>query len=491
MYIDNLKDTKKAITDFEQILKIQPDDVNAINAIGIIYENGGNLDAAIKQYEKGIAIETTNPGGAAYCYNNRAFLYEKQNKLQEALSDFTKAVELDKKNAVRYYMRGLFYQNSLGEKYPALQDLTYAIKLDTTSTHLLFARGKLYSDKLNDHKEAIKDFEKIIKIDSMDATSMNWIGVFYDRMNDEENAKKYYYKTISSENNTFRETLEQYRHGIAWSYNNLAESFQNEKDYARALDFYTKAIKRDSLNAIRYYYRSWLLSEYMNEHDAALKDMDKAIKLDKNDSRWFLMQAKVFERMNNNNKALNAYNESIKLSNNSAEYVSERGKFYFKIGEESKALLDIDNALKKDSLFKKSYYYKAEIFIGQNKQPEAINLLKKVSEKFENDTISNKLIGDIYLSEKNYNKALHYYVKAAFAITSNKEYMTVYPNKYLIFGSDIYYKIAEIYKILGENDLMCEYRNLALISLKSELRPQKDEIEKKLNSAFFNCVNSK
>jgi tetratricopeptide (TPR) repeat protein len=271
----------------------------------------------------------------------------------------------------------------------------------------------------------------------------------------------------------------------------LAESFQNEKDYSRALDFYTKAIKLDSLNAIRYYYRSWLLSEYINDNNNAIKDIDKAIKLDKNDPRWFLMQAKVFERMNNNSKALNAYNESIKLSNNSAEFVSERGKFYFKIGEESKALLDIDNAVKKDSLFKKSYYYKAEILIGQNKQLEAINMLKKVSEKFENDTISNKLIGDIYLSAKNYNNALHYYMKAASAINGNKGYMMVDPNECLIFGSDVCSKIAEIYKMLGEIDLMCEYKNMALKSLKNELRPKKDEIEGKLNSFFLNCTNSK
>lgn len=157
-----------------------------------------------------------------------------------------------------------------------------------------------------------------------------------------------------------------------------------------------------------------------------------------------------------------------------------------------KSNIDINNAIKLDSSLKISYYYKANILVSQNKQNEAIFLLKGLSEKFENDTISNKLLGDIYFSNKNYHKALNYYTKALYAIVDNKEvYRTVEPNKFILFESDLYYKIAEAYNVLEEFDLMCENLNNAKKSLKKELRPDKEEIERKFEKSLLNCSASK
>ena len=491
LYEDYLHDTKKALADYEQVLKIQPDDIDAISEIGVIYENQGDLESAIKQYDKGIALEKINPEAAAYCYGNRAVLYEKQNKAQQALSDFTKAIELDKTNAARYYTRGYFYLRILGDKYAALEDYSLALKLDSLSIYILFNRGSLFSDELNDHREAIKDFEKIIKIDSNDVTALNWIGVFYARLNDRENANKYYLRTISKINIGFADTAYSFRNGIAWAFNNLAETFQIEKNNSNALEYYTKAIKFDSLNPVRYYYRGWLLSEFMKKHKEALSDLNKAIELENNNPKWYLMRAIIFERNGENKKAELDYNKAIKLSNNSAFYLSERGRFYLNLNQIEKSNIDINTAMKLDSNLKRALYYKSDLLIKQNKQDEAIILLKQLCEKFENDTISNKLLGDIYFSNKSYHKALNYYIKASNAISGNKEYMTVEPNMCIVFASDLYFRIAEIYKIFNEFDLMCDNLNNAKKTLKNELRPDKDKIEDKIESSNLNCSNGK
>ncbi len=164
-------------------------------------------------------------------------------------------------------------------------------------------------------------------------------------------------------------------------------------------------------------------------------------------------------------------------------------QFYYNINQLEKSKIDIDNAINVDSSLKKSYYYKADLLIKQNKQDEAITLLKHVSEKFENDTVSNKLLGDIYFSSKNYHKALSFYSKALNAAISNNTYMTIQPNMVIVFASDLYYKIAEIYKIMDEVDLNCEFLSKAKIALKYELRPDKEILEERINSssAISNC----
>lgn len=71
---------------------------------------------------------------------------ERKGRLDEAISDFTKTIELDKKGIKAYYNRGLIYF-AKGEYGLALKDLRQVVKIDP---------------KFLDAKERIKQREGMI-----------------------------------------------------------------------------------------------------------------------------------------------------------------------------------------------------------------------------------------------------------------------------------------------------------------------------------------
>ena len=111
MYYLALNNNNKAIEDYNKVLELDPVNINAINAKGLIYQDEVQLEKAIETYNKGINLEKSNPASASYCYRNRASIYEKQNLLDKASEDYNKAIVLDPTNARRYLDRGNFYQD--------------------------------------------------------------------------------------------------------------------------------------------------------------------------------------------------------------------------------------------------------------------------------------------------------------------------------------------------------------------------------------------
>jgi tetratricopeptide (TPR) repeat protein len=98
--------------------------------------------------------------------------------------------------------------------------------------------------------------------------------------------------------------------------------------------------------------------------------------------------------------------------------------------------------------------------------------------KFENDTTTHLLLGDIYEEKKDYLKAIKHYQGAISIMEFNLAYQSIDPDYYPVFLSDCYAKLGDIYAILNDKELVCEnYRN-AIIALVDETRPDKIELEK-------------
>ena len=121
---------EKSLKDFEKVLEIDSTYVNAINYRGVIFNNEGKYDLAIKEYERGIALAEIDPSGAAYCYSNRATQYERLREYDKAEADYTSAIALEPENADRYNDRANFYYEYLEDYDLALLDYTKAIELD-------------------------------------------------------------------------------------------------------------------------------------------------------------------------------------------------------------------------------------------------------------------------------------------------------------------------------------------------------------------------
>ncbi len=82
---------EKAITCFERMLEIDPENYRAHYNLGITYFNLGNIEKALDSYNKSLKI---NPD-YKYCYYNIGYLYENVGELEKAMDNYEKALNID------------------------------------------------------------------------------------------------------------------------------------------------------------------------------------------------------------------------------------------------------------------------------------------------------------------------------------------------------------------------------------------------------------
>jgi tetratricopeptide (TPR) repeat protein len=85
-------DLRRAMADYDEAIRLNPNDANAYNSRGDCWEAKGDLDRAIADYNQAIRLD---PKFAVPFYN-RGLIWERKHDLQKALSDLTKATELDR-----------------------------------------------------------------------------------------------------------------------------------------------------------------------------------------------------------------------------------------------------------------------------------------------------------------------------------------------------------------------------------------------------------
>ena len=114
----------------------------------------GNLSQAISNLTKAIEI---NPK-LAKAYNNRGVAYATQGNLPQAISDFTKVIEINPQDAEAYYSRGFIYgkQSNFTQ---AISDFSKAIEIDPNLAKAYNNRGRNYYN-IKEYDKAWADVHK-------------------------------------------------------------------------------------------------------------------------------------------------------------------------------------------------------------------------------------------------------------------------------------------------------------------------------------------
>jgi len=145
---------KEGVSDFQESIKLDPNNIVSYLNIGMVYMNTGNPEGAIDIYTK--AIEINDTISEAYYY--RGYLEFQANNFNNAISDFTKNLELRPDNTTTLVERGLiFYKQAQYEK--AINDFNRAIELEPDNARSYYLRAKAFQDSGN-KDAACKDFRK-------------------------------------------------------------------------------------------------------------------------------------------------------------------------------------------------------------------------------------------------------------------------------------------------------------------------------------------
>jgi probable HAF family extracellular repeat protein len=165
-----IADTKVASGSFE-IAEATPAEIYVSR--GSDYYHKGQLNEAIAEFSKAIEL---NPRHAV-AYNARGLAYADQGQYDQALADYTKAIELNPRDALAHNNRGQVYWKK--RQYDqALADYTKAIELNPQEDAPYFNRGLMaYND--GQYDQALADWTKVIEINPLYVAAYLNRGVIY------------------------------------------------------------------------------------------------------------------------------------------------------------------------------------------------------------------------------------------------------------------------------------------------------------------------
>ena len=286
----------------------------------------GKLDEAIQEYCKAIEVDPDY----AEPYISRGIMYGNQGKYEQSITDFSEAIRCDSSLSHAYYNRALCYKHS--EKYhKAIDDNTTAIRLNPSYISAYINRGNCYA-KLEQYDHAIYDYDKAIELDSSNAMPYINRGNCYGELKQIERAIQDYDKAIELDSN------------YAVAYNNRGNSYSDLKQHEQAIQDYDKAIELDPNYAFAYYNRGLSYAD-LKQYERAIQDYDKAIELEPNDAAAYNNRGLSYAGLKQYERAIQDYDKAIELNPNYADAYNCRAFSYAHIEEFDKSISDIEKSL--------------------------------------------------------------------------------------------------------------------------------------------------
>lgn len=153
-------DHDRAIADYDEAIRLDPNNALALVNRGWSYERKGEYDRAIADYDEAMEADPKY----SLAYNNRGWVRYLQGDPDRAIADYTVAIRLDPKDPTAYINRCDAY-NRKGEPDRAIPDCEAVIRLDPKGASGGYnGRADAYLSK-GQYDRAIQDYDKAIKID--------------------------------------------------------------------------------------------------------------------------------------------------------------------------------------------------------------------------------------------------------------------------------------------------------------------------------------
>ncbi len=180
-----------AIIEYNRVLDIKPDYVEAWNNLGFAYKKKGQLEKAVDMYKK--AIEIKHEYSPAY--NGLGYLYYEIGEYDKAEKWYRKAIETDPELEEAYNNLGLLYQNKKIYR-KAEENYVKAVQVNPDYENGHFNLGNLYYET-GAYSNSVKEFKEVSRINPERADiNMNIGMVYYSKLREYEKALKYFHRYL-------------------------------------------------------------------------------------------------------------------------------------------------------------------------------------------------------------------------------------------------------------------------------------------------------
>jgi len=202
-----LKDTPAARQDFEAARNVNPNDPNVYNNLAVVSVNEKKQDEAVTNWENALKIDATN----FQALNGLINFYAQQQAFDKAHSRIDQAISGNPNNASLHFLKAQvfgFQHDSQGTE----GELRKAIELDPNYVAAYFSLGNLFVNS-GQTDRAIAEYQEMIKRRPEDQTAYTMIGMLEDARKNYDAAVENYKKALEKDPNSIIAA-----NNLAWLY---------------------------------------------------------------------------------------------------------------------------------------------------------------------------------------------------------------------------------------------------------------------------------
>jgi WD40 repeat protein/predicted Zn-dependent protease len=320
---------KEAVSDYSRAIELRPDVPAYRLARSNAYSKLGRWDKAIADGLE--AAGASEPGAQdAESWIARGDASSRQGQLQEAVSYYSRAIELRPRRPAYWIHRGDTYA-ALGQYKEAIADYSKAIDLAPKVALAWFNRGRAYA-ALKEWDKAADDYSRAIEREPKEASFWNqrggahsWRGRWAEAVGD-------YTRAIA-----LKPGSPAYRM-------NRGEAHGRLKRWDKAADDYSTAIELGSKNADSWNGRG-IANYNLGQWQQAVADHSKAIELKANVPDYWGNRGTAYTALKELGKASDDLARALDLDDQHAHSWNERGNISFSYGQFAEAVFNFTRAI--------------------------------------------------------------------------------------------------------------------------------------------------
>ena len=284
------------------------------------------LDEAISDYDQAIAMHRE----FAEAYFNRAYIYYEQDNIEQAIDDYRQAVVHDFDFAEAYFFLGLIY-DELGQVDLAFENYASAISYSPDFAESYFNQARIH-ELLGNMEEASFGYTEtfrlkpqIIEDDPEKAVISNI------KLNDNIYVGDY--------NQSIRnfERFKTNNPHIATAYFDKGNSFYDTGDYGQAIKHYNIAISLD-MNFAKAYYNRAFAYRNLGDYEQVFRDFDKYVNLNSSNPLFYYSRADTYQQLAKVSGDVEQYEHAIEDYTHALSLDGRFAAAYFKRGKINYAL---------------------------------------------------------------------------------------------------------------------------------------------------------
>lgn len=423
--------SKKPISDTLQYLTdiIEANDTENLDFLVNAYLNRGEyyykydkFEAALNDCNKGLELDASDNE----LYHLRGNVYFALNELELAIKDYSRAIALKREN-VSVLNRGIVYYHLKAFEL-ARKDLEdYLEKVQDNAMAWSYYGSTLI--RYRAFKSAAKAYVIAIRLDPEDIENYSFLGFIFEELGEHEKAEEVFLAGLEIDENDVKirasicdhyleygkkSKIRKYCNfddlsdsTVAHIYAERASKYADKSEYRKAVDALTMSIQLDSSDS--YFIDRGLDYSRLNMFDSAIADYKIALQINPNDYLNNNNLGILYFELDRFEEAIEPLNKSIKLAPFFPYSYNNRALCYLNLGNLSQAKRDAQKSKNLDASNSYVYFTFAGIAALEGDNDDFYKNLKfAVENGFPLHRYDNSSFLDSYRNDKEYLKVLKF-----------------------------------------------------------------------------------